>query len=85
MYGQQHVMQFDLSANSIEIGAEQSLKCVIWCAIGCTFALGHQSTKYEFASSDTTRTTFAFDESFVWKPAPLADDRSGFFIENLSR
>jgi hypothetical protein len=44
-----------------------------------------QSAKYEFASSNTTRTTFAFDACFVWKLAPLADERSGFFIENLSR
>jgi hypothetical protein len=42
-----------------------------------------QSAKYEFASSNTTRTTFAFDACFVWKLAPLADERSGFFIENL--
>jgi hypothetical protein len=43
------------------------------------------SAKYEFASSNTTRTTFAFDAGFVLKLAPLADERSGFFIENLSR
>jgi hypothetical protein len=33
----------------------------------------------------TTRRTFAFDACFVWKLAPLADERSGFFIENLSQ
>jgi hypothetical protein len=27
----------------------------------------------------------AFDACFVWKLAPLADERNGFFIENLSR
>jgi hypothetical protein len=39
------------------------------------------SAKYEFASSNE-RTTFAFDACFVWKLAPLADERVGFFIEN---
>jgi hypothetical protein len=29
-----------------------------------------QSAKYEFASSNTTRTTFAFDACFVWELAP---------------
>jgi hypothetical protein len=43
------------------------------------------SAKYEFASSNTTRTTFAFDVCFVWKLAPLADEQNGFFIENPSR
>jgi hypothetical protein len=33
----------------------------------------------------TTRTTFAFDVCFVWKLAPLADERNGFFIEYRSR
>jgi hypothetical protein len=47
--------------------------------------LHDQIAKYEFASSITTRTTFAFNVCFVWKLAPLADVRSGFFIENLSR
>jgi hypothetical protein len=41
--------------------------------------------KYEFASSNTSRTTFAFDACFVWKLALLVDERNGFFIENLSR
>jgi hypothetical protein len=45
----------------------------------------NQTAKYEFASSNTTRTTVTFDACFVWKLAPLADERSGFFIENLSR
>jgi hypothetical protein len=49
-----------------------------------TVTYGQQSDKYEFASSTTTRTTFAFDACFVWKLAPPADERSGFFIENLS-
>jgi hypothetical protein len=44
-----------------------------------------QSAKYEFAWSNTNRTTFTFDACIVWKLAPLADERSGFFIENLSR
>jgi hypothetical protein len=43
------------------------------------------SAKYEFASSNTSRTTFAFDACFVWKLAVLTDEQSGFFIENLSR
>jgi hypothetical protein len=38
-----------------------------------------QSAKYESAS------TFAFDACFVWKLAPLADESSGLFVENLSR
>jgi hypothetical protein len=38
-----------------------------------------QSAKYEFASSNITRTTFAFDACFVWKLAPLADERNGIF------
>jgi hypothetical protein len=46
---------------------------------------GAQSAKYEFASSNTTRMTFAFDTCFVWKLASLADERSGFFIENQTR
>jgi hypothetical protein len=50
----------------------------------CKLILGAQSAKYEFALSNTTRTTFAFDVCFVWKLAPLAVERSGFFIENLS-
>jgi hypothetical protein len=29
--------------------------------------------------------TFTFDACFVWKLAPLADERYGFFIENPSR
>jgi microcystin degradation protein MlrC len=37
------------------------------------------SAKYELASSDTTRMTFAFDACFVWKQAPLVDERKGFF------
>jgi hypothetical protein len=44
-----------------------------------------QSADYKFASSNTTRTTFAFDACFVWKLTPLADEGSGFFIENLLR
>jgi hypothetical protein len=38
-----------------------------------------QSAKYEFASSNTTRMTFAFDARFIWKLAHLEDERSGFF------
>jgi hypothetical protein len=38
-----------------------------------------QSTKYEFESSNTAGTTFAFDACFVWKLAPLADERNGLF------
>jgi hypothetical protein len=41
----------------------------------------NQCAKYEFASSNITRTTFASDACFVWKLAPLADERSGFFID----
>jgi hypothetical protein len=37
------------------------------------------SSKYEFESSNTTGTTFAFDACFVWKLAPLADERNSFF------
>jgi hypothetical protein len=37
------------------------------------------SAKYEFASSNTTRTTFAFDACFVWKLAPLVDERKSYF------
>jgi hypothetical protein len=37
------------------------------------------SAKYESESSNTTRTTFAFDACFVWNLAPLADKPSGFF------
>jgi hypothetical protein len=48
------------------------------------WAVVELSAKYEFGSSNTTRTTF-IDESFVRKLAPLADEPSGFFIENLSR
>jgi hypothetical protein len=44
-----------------------------------------KTAKYEIASSNTTRPTFAIDACFVWKLAPLADERSGFLIENLSR
>jgi hypothetical protein len=44
-----------------------------------------QSAKYEFASSIHSNETFAFDACFVSKLAPLADERGGFFIENLSR
>jgi hypothetical protein len=47
--------------------------------------VGVLSAKYEFTSSNTTRPTFAFDACFVWKIAPLADERNGFFIENPSR
>jgi hypothetical protein len=43
------------------------------------------SAKYEIALSNITRTTCAFDACFVWKPAPLADERNGFSIENSSR
>jgi hypothetical protein len=43
-----------------------------------------QSVKYKFASSNTTRKTFAFDACLVWKLAPLADELSSFFIEHLS-
>jgi hypothetical protein len=43
------------------------------------------NAKYKFASSNIIRTTFAFHACFEWKLAPLADERSGFFIENLSR
>jgi hypothetical protein len=32
---------------------------------------------------NTTRTTFAFDECFVWKLAPVADEESDFFITIL--
>jgi hypothetical protein len=49
----------------------------------CKLVLFAVSAKYEFASR-TTRTTVAFDACFVWKLAPLADEQSGFFIENLS-
>jgi type II restriction/modification system DNA methylase subunit YeeA len=35
--------------------------------------------KYEFAASNTTQTTFAFYAYFVWKLAPLADERLGRF------
>jgi hypothetical protein len=45
----------------------------------------NQSAKYDFSSSNTTRTTLTLDACFVWKLAPLADERSVFFIENLSR
>jgi hypothetical protein len=38
-----------------------------------------QSAKYEFASSNSTRTTFAFDACFVWELTPLADERNCFF------
>jgi hypothetical protein len=41
--------------------------------------LKNKSAKYEFASSITTRTTFAFDACFVWKLAPPTDERNGFF------
>jgi hypothetical protein len=45
----------------------------------------YQSAEYEFALSNTTQTTFAFYACFVWKLAPLADERSDFFIENIPR
>jgi hypothetical protein len=35
--------------------------------------------KYEFASSNATRRTFALDACFVWKLAPLADEQNGIF------
>jgi hypothetical protein len=38
-----------------------------------------QSAKYEFASSNTTGTTFAFNACFVCKLAPLADERNSIF------
>jgi hypothetical protein len=47
--------------------------CLYMLAPGC------QRAKYEIASSNTTRTTFAFDACFVWKLAPLADERNGIF------
>jgi hypothetical protein len=34
---------------------------------------------YEFESSNTTRMNFAIDACFVWKLAPLADERNGIF------
>jgi hypothetical protein len=37
---------------------------------GSSFAL---SAKYEFASSDTTRSTLVANACFVWKLAPLAE------------
>jgi hypothetical protein len=45
----------------------------IWNARHCL------RVKYEFASSNITRTTFTFDACFVWKLAPLAEERNGFF------
>jgi hypothetical protein len=36
MYDQQHV-QFDISANALEIRAVQSPKCIVWYAVDCTF------------------------------------------------
>jgi hypothetical protein len=44
-----------------------------------------KTAKDEYALSNTNRTTFAFDAFFVWNLVLLADKRSGFFIENLSR
>jgi hypothetical protein len=44
-----------------------------------------RSAKYEFASSNTTRTTFMFDAFFVWELTPLTDERTAFFIEYPSR
>jgi hypothetical protein len=41
--------------------------------------LFEQCAKYEFASSNTTRTAFAFNACFVWKLARLVDERNGFF------
>jgi hypothetical protein len=41
--------------------------------------LGALSSKYEFASSNITRMTFAFATCFLWKLAPLADEPNGFF------
>jgi hypothetical protein len=38
-----------------------------------------QSAKYEFASSNTPRTMFAFDACFVLKIAPLAVKLNDFF------
>jgi hypothetical protein len=59
---------------------------IVICLGKCNcLALFVQSAKYEFASSNTTRTMIAFDACFVWKIAPLADEQSGFFIESLSR
>jgi hypothetical protein len=47
---------------------------------------GHLSAKYEFASSNSTRMTFAFDACFVWKLASLANERSGFFhIKSIAK
>jgi hypothetical protein len=44
------------------------------------FVVGfYQCAKYEFASSNTAQTTLAFDACFVWKLAPLADERNGYF------
>jgi hypothetical protein len=45
----------------------------------CKLVIGARSAKYEFASSNTIRTTFAFDMSFVWKLGPLANERNCFF------
>jgi hypothetical protein len=38
-----------------------------------------KSAKYEFSSSNTTRTTFASDACFVWKLTPLVEERNHFF------
>jgi hypothetical protein len=43
----------------------------------CDHEYCDQSAKYEFASSNTTRTAFVFDACFVWKLTPLADERNG--------
>jgi hypothetical protein len=29
-------LQFNVSANSLEIKAIQSTKCIVWCAVDCT-------------------------------------------------
>jgi hypothetical protein len=30
-------LQFDISANALEIRAAKSLKCIVWCAVDCTY------------------------------------------------
>jgi hypothetical protein len=62
-------------ANGQKINWEKSLKMGRFRLLRL-----YQSAKYEFASSNTTRTTFAFDAYFVWKLAPLPDEPSGFFF-----
>jgi hypothetical protein len=32
-------LQFDISANALEIRAVQSPKCIVWCAVNCTLQL----------------------------------------------